>query len=77
MKSLKTSEDVINYLYYNAVIITKDRGNRGFFIKHDSFDHNLKTIYEYVPKSYIINFLTCGIIDERKRKLITLQIMSE
>ena len=36
----KSSIDVINEIFYNVTIILKDRGNRGYYIRHYYNDYS-------------------------------------
>ena len=69
---MKTAIDIINSIYPNIYIIRKDRGNKGYYIM---FGHRE---YDYISKKEIIYYLTRGrYYSDRKKKLITLKIMSE
>ena len=82
---MKTSLQVINELYYKPYIISKDRGNRGYYILTKGYRYNK---YEYISKKQIISYIIYGsryryneIVDRykisRKHKLIILKIMEE
>jgi len=46
-----TAEDIVKYFYPHAQIITKDRGNRGYFVRYYG------EYFYYISKSDIINKL--------------------
>lgn len=73
MKNL--SIDFINKCFPNVYIITKDIGDRGYFVMYKNYD--LEYEYEYITKTEIASCLTRYMYNERKKKLLTLKILNE
>lgn len=71
---MKTSEYYINRWWYEATIITKDQGNTGYFIRYgDPYCYD----YMFITKRYLINVASRFETNERKIKLIALEILNE
>jgi len=69
---MKSPEEIIKEWYLDIDIIRKDIGNRGYYIK---FKYEMR--YEFISLSRIINHITMYENNERKRKLLALEILSK
>lgn len=73
---MKRLEELLKCYYTNPVIITTDRGNRGYFIKTDDI-----VKFHFIHKKDILNMLNRDYcyryMNERKRKLLMLQIIND
>ena len=69
-------EDVIKKIFPDVSIITKDRGNRGYYIRY-----NCANSYSFLSIKEIINYLSYNRygmdLNDRMRKLLTLRIKNE
>lgn len=71
---MKTSKELINEFNPNAISIIKDIGNNGYYVT--CLINNEKSI-KYISKYSIISYLNRYETNERKKKLISIKIMSE
>ncbi len=71
---MKTIEEYINEWFYKPVIITKNIGNTGYFIRQGDFGGYH---YKFVSKRDIIYIISCYEQNKRKVKLIALKILDE
>lgn len=72
---IKTANDYLTEWFPNVISVTKDRGDRGFFILYKNYDN--ENCYEYITKDRIIKCITRGEKNDRKIKLMVLQIRTE